>query len=483
MERASKRATESAANAAPDGGNAKPWGGRFTQSTAASVEAFTASISFDARLALFDIQGSMAHARMLGASGIIPADEAEQLVGGLRAIGEEIEAGRFIFQTELEDVHMNIEQALIDRLGPLGGKLHTARSRNDQIALDVRLYLRAAIDALRGGLRSLQRALIEQAQAHCDTLMPGYTHLQRAQPVVLAHHLLAYVDMFERDRQRLTDCRRRVNVMPLGSGALAGTSFAIDREFVARELGFDAVSANSLDAVSDRDFAVEAAAAASLVMVHLSRWCEELILWSSSEFRFVELPDGFCTGSSMMPQKKNPDVPELIRGKAGRVFGDLTALLTLLKSLPLAYNRDLQEDKAPLFDAMDTVASCVHIMTELVPGLQFDRQRLGACAGQSFSTATELADELVRRGMPFRSAHEAVGKLVRQCLDAGQSLEDLTLEQLQSVSPLFDAAALRMVAPKAAADAKTAPGGTAPANVAARIRELRAAYEQERDEG
>ncbi|MBI3089414.1 MAG: argininosuccinate lyase [Candidatus Tectomicrobia bacterium] len=459
---------------------AKLWGGRFSEATHPSVEAFTASISFDARLAPYDLRGSMAHARMLGRCGIITDEEARTLIAGLQAIAAEVERGEFTFRPELEDVHMNIEHALAERLGPVAGKLHTARSRNDQVALDVRLYLRQALDELRAALRRLQEALLAQARAHVTTLMPGFTHLQHAQPVVLAHHLLAYLEMFERDRARLADCRGRVNVLPLGSGALAGTSFPIDRDFVARELGFDGVSANSLDAVSDRDFAVEAAAAAALVMVHLSRWCEELVLWSSSEFRFVELPDAFCTGSSMMPQKKNPDVPEIIRGKAGRVFGDLTALLTLLKSLPLAYNRDLQEDKPALFDAMDTVTACTHLMAQLVPGIAFRRERLAAAAGEGFTGATELADALVRRGLPFRQAHEAVGKLVRRCIEQDRRLEELTLEELRAASPLFDEEAREVLRPEAAVRAKAVTGGTAPARVAARLDLLTATYERER---
>jgi len=351
----------------------KPWGGRFHDATDRFVERWQASIDFDRRLAAVDIAGSIAHAHMLGRQGIVPAHEVEEIVAALYEIGEEIDAGTFPFSEALEDIHMNVEARLIDKVGPIGGKLHTARSRNDQVATDIRLYLRDAVTGLSGQIVDLQRVLVDQAEAHAEVVFPGFTHLQTAQPVVFGHHLLAYYEMLARDHGRLADAYQRLNQLPLGAGALAGTTFAIDRLSVARELGFDGVCRNSLDAVSDRDFAIELLAAASLIMVHLSRLAEELVLWSSAPFRLVHLPEGYCTGSSIMPQKRNPDVPELIRGKSGRVFGDLTALLTLMKGLPLAYNKDMQEDKEPLFDALDTVAGCLTAITGLMAGLTVDR--------------------------------------------------------------------------------------------------------------
>jgi argininosuccinate lyase len=382
----------------------KPWGGRFLEATEKMLEEFSASVHYDCRLYRQDIAGSKVHARMLARQGIISDKDADAIIKGLGEIEEEIASGDFVWSHELEDVHMNIEQALVERIGEAGKRLHTARSRNDQVAADIRLYLREEIDRLDGLLSLLQEALLHQARAHEDLILPGYTHLQRAQPVLWPHHMLAYFEMFRRDRDRLQDCRKRVNICPLGSAALAGTGFPIDREYVAEELGFHGITANSLDAVSDRDFIIEFLATASIAMAHLSRLSEELILWTSAEFSFVDLPDSFCTGSSIMPQKKNPDVPELVRGKTGRVFGHLMSLLTIIKGLPLAYNRDLQEDKEALFDTVDTVYASVEIMAALVARLVPRKEHISRIVTQGFLTATDLADYLVKKGMPFRQA-------------------------------------------------------------------------------
>ena len=426
----------------------KLWGGRFTSGTAPSVEAFTASIDVDARLYRHDIRGSIAHAKMLAKQRIIPASDARSIVRGLQAVEREIDSGKFAFSQADEDIHMNIERRLTEIIGPAGGKLHTARSRNDQVALDMRLYLRDEVKNVIDGLRVLQRQLAMAARKNLDVIMPGYTHLQRAQPVLLAHHLLAYVDMFERDCQRFADGSGRINVMPLGSGALAGTTFPIDRAYVAKLLGFPRVSKNSIDAVSDRDFLLEFLAAASILFVHLSRLAEELVLWSSQEFGFIELPDGYCTGSSMMPQKKNPDVPELIRGKTGRVFGHLHSLLTIMKGLPLAYNRDLQEDKIPLFDTVDTVEASVKIMGEVIAGMKVRRERMLAAVKDGYMNATDLADYLVERGMAFRLAHEAAGKVVQYCVKEKKRIEELSLAELKRFSSKFDKNIYRYISPK-----------------------------------
>ena len=416
----------------------KLWGGRFQKKTSAAVDDFHSSISFDCRLYRYDIEGSMAHAEMLGRAGIISSGEAGDIVAGLREVLNDIESGRADFSVEAEDIHMNIEQLLTAKIGAVAKKLHTARSRNDQVALDIRMFLRDEIDQTVGLIDGLRETLVEMAERHLYAIMPGYTHLQRAQPVTLAHHLMAYFQMFGRDRERLADCRRRVNVMPLGAGALAGTTFPLDPGFVARRLGFEGEAGNSLDAVSDRDFAVEFAAAASLIMVHLSRFCEEIILWSSSEFSFIELDDEFSTGSSMMPQKKNPDVAELIRGKAGRVFGDLAALLTMLKGLPLAYNKDMQEDKEALFDALDTVKRCLSIFRPMLATIRVREENMLQAARGGFTNATDLADYLVRKGLPFREAHEAVGKAVFYCIGEGKSLDQVALEEFRKFSPLVE---------------------------------------------
>lgn len=416
----------------------KLWGGRFQKQTSQMVDDFHSSISFDCRLFRYDIQGSMAHARMLGSCGIIGELEALEIVRGLGEVLADIEVGRAEFSVHAEDIHMNVEQLLTEKIGQVAKKLHTARSRNDQVALDVRMYLRDEIDNVVTLLKAFQSTLLELAEQHLGTVMPGYTHLQRAQPITLAHHLLAYVQMLGRDRNRLADCRRRVNVLPLGAGALAGTTFPVDPHHVAEQLGFEDVAQNSLDAVSDRDFAVEFCAAAALIMVHLSRLSEEIILWSSAEFSFIELDDAYSTGSSMMPQKKNPDVAELTRGKSGRVFGDLTTLLTMLKGLPLAYNKDMQEDKEALFDAVDTVKNCLAIFTPMVATMRIKKQNMLEAARGGFTNATDLADYLVRKGIAFREAHEIVGRAVFYALERGMGLEDLTLEEYKEFSPLID---------------------------------------------
>jgi argininosuccinate lyase len=451
----------------------KLWAGRFAAGTASSVEAFTASVTVDVRLYRHDIMGSIAHAKMLGKQRIISAGDARKIVRGLQAIEREITSGKFRYAQSDEDIHMNIERRLTERIGPAGGKLHTARSRNDQVALDMRLFLRDEVKSINGALARLRQELAKTAERNLDVIMPGYTHLQRAQPVLFAHHLLAYVDMFERDRGRFGDCLERINVLPLGSGALAGTTFPIDRTYVAKLLNFPRVSTNSIDAVSDRDFLLEFLAAASILFVHLSRLADELVLWSSQEFGFVELPDGYCTGSSMMPQKKNPDVPELIRGKTGRVFGHLQALLTIMKGLPLAYNRDLQEDKVPLFDTVDTVKASVSIMAEMIAGMTVRRERMEGAAKDGFMNATDLADYLVERGTPFRAAHEVVGKIVQFCLGQGKRIEELSLPQLKRFSQKFEKDVYPYLSAAAVVDRRRAAGGTARRNVARRLKELR----------
>jgi len=448
----------------------KLWGGRFTQPTDKFVEEFTASIEFDKRLYHQDIRGSMAHARMLGRQGIIPQQDVESIVQGLKDILEQIEAGTFDFSISLEDIHMNIEARLSQRIGEAGKRLHTGRSRNDQVALDIRLYLRDEIVEITAYLEMLIDALLEQAAANLDVIMPGFTHLQSAQPILFSHHLLAYVEMFKRDKARMDDCFKRVNVMPLGAGALAGTTFLIDREYVAEQLDFPTVTRNSLDSVSDRDFAIEFLAASSILMMHLSRFSEELILWSTSAFRFVELSDGFCTGSSIMPQKKNPDVPELVRGKTGRVYGNLMALLTVMKALPLAYNKDMQEDKEPLFDTIDTVKGSLKIFGDMVKEMRVNAAAMAKAAGQGFSTATDVADYLVRKGLPFRDAHEAVGKAVAYCVENEMDITDLSLAEWQLFSPHFSDDIFNVITVEASVNARDVIGGTARRRVEAEIR-------------
>ncbi len=441
--------------------SSKLWGGRFTQPTDKFVEEFTASIEFDQRLYRYDIQGSKAHAEMLGRQGIIAVDEAQQIIAGLDAILADIEADQIEFSIALEDIHMNIEARLIERIGLVGGKLHTGRSRNDQVAVDIRLYLRDEIDTILDYLGKLEGSLVSQAQNHLDVIMPGYTHLQTAQPVLYSHHMLAYREMIARDTSRLQDLRKRFNVLPLGAGALAGTTFPIDREWVAQQLGFNGVTRNSLDSVSDRDFAIEFCAVAGILMMHLSRLSEELIIWSSADFDFIELSDAFCTGSSIMPQKKNPDVPELVRGKTGRVYGNLIALLTLMKSLPLAYNKDMQEDKEPLFDTIDTVKGSLKVFADMIAQIQVKGDNMRIAAARGFSTATDVADYCVRKGMPFRQAHEVVGKTVRYCVETGKDIPELTLEEFRSFSELIDQDIYGSVTLEASVNSRKATGGTA----------------------
>jgi len=442
-------------------GTDKPWGGRFTEKTAQTAEDFSASIHFDQRLYHYDIAGSKAHAKMLAAAGLLTGSELELILGGLSEIESEIDNNTFIFRTELEDIHMNIEKALVEKVGEAGEKLHTARSRNDQIALDMRLYLRDECKNLVNLISGLQKGFVALARKYLGVCMPGYTHLQRAQPVLLSHHLLAYYEMFARDKDRLKDCLKRINVLPLGSGALAGTSLPIDREFVARELEFAAVSANSMDAVSDRDFMVEFLAACSLVQIHLSRFSEELVLWTSQEFGFAEIADRYCTGSSIMPQKKNPDMPELVRGKSGRVFGSLMALLTLLKGLPLTYNRDLQEDKEPVFDTVDTVSRSLGVMAELLSGLSFKQEALELAVKKGFMTATDLAEYLVRKNIPFRQAHGIVGRIVAYAIAQGKELTELSFEELQEFSEIIGQDVFDVLEVKGSVNSRTARGGTA----------------------
>ncbi|MDK2883305.1 MAG: argininosuccinate lyase [Bacillota bacterium] len=452
----------------------KLWGGRFSKETAVEVEEFTASIGFDRRLWEEDIAGSLAHVKMLAKVGVLTAEEAATISRGLEEIREEIKSGAFTFSAELEDIHMHIERRLIEKVGPVGGKVHTARSRNDQVALDTHLWVLRKVDEVLELIGGLQAALVKKARAHQNAILPGYTHLQHAQPVLWAHHLLAYFEMLERDRARFLGCRERADLMPLGAGALAGTTFPIDREFVARELGFSKLYENSLDAVSDRDYILEFISASAILMVHLSRLAEELILWSSREFGFVELDDAYSTGSSIMPQKKNPDVPELVRGKTGRVVGHLTALLMVLKGLPLAYNKDLQEDKEALFDTADTVCASLKIFAGLIATLKVNEGRMLAAARGDFSTATDLADYLACRGMPFREAHAVVGRLVQECLAKGKTLEDLTLDELQAASPLFGPDALAVLQVEHSVERRTSRGGTAPSRVEEALRRAEA---------
>ncbi|HET6472344.1 MAG TPA: argininosuccinate lyase [Pseudomonadales bacterium] len=447
----------------------KLWGGRFSEPTDQFVERFTASIDFDARLYHHDIVGSIAHARMLAHVGVLSDNECGAIVDGLNRIHAEIDEGSLQWSIANEDVHMNVESRLIELVGEVGKRLHTGRSRNDQVATDVRLYLRDEIDTLRASMTQLLGALLDLAERHADTIMPGFTHLQTAQPVTFGHHLMAWFEMLLRDRERLTELRTRVNVLPLGSAALAGTTFPIDRAFTARELGFDSVSENSLDAVSDRDFAIEFCSIASIAMVHLSRWSEELVLWSSQQFGFVDLPDRFCTGSSIMPQKKNPDVPELVRGKTGRVVGHLMGLLTLMKGQPLAYNKDNQEDKEPLFDAVDTLKDCVTAMLGMLPHLDVRADRMREAAARGFATATDLADYLVRKHVPFRDAHEAVGRCVARALAKGVALSDLSLDEFKSFSPLIERDVFDVLTLEGSVNARNHVGGTAPAQVRAAI--------------
>ncbi|MGD9329760.1 MAG: argininosuccinate lyase [Desulfobacterales bacterium] len=447
----------------------KAWDGRFAEQTDQTVEAFTASIAIDRRLYRHDIDGSIAHCRMLAKAGIISRDDAAKLVKGLDQIRAEIEKGQFVFADCLEDIHMHIEDRLAAIVGRVARKLHTARSRNDQVALDARLYLREETGRILDQLRGLRQAFVDAAREHVSTVMPGYTHMQRAQPVLLGHHLLAYYEMFTRDSARFRDALNRINVMPLGCAALAGTTYPIDRDEVANQLGFAEIAANSMDAVADRDFMLEFVSAASIAMVHLSRLSEELVLWASSEFGFIEMPDAFSTGSSIMPQKKNPDVPELIRGKTGRVFGDLVALLTTMKALPLAYNRDMQEDKGALFSTVDTLQSCIEVMTKMLPQVWFNKDRMRQATTTGFLNATDMADYLVGRGIPFREAHAVVGRAVAYALDQGRELDQLTLAEMRTFSEVIDEALFEALAVEQVVNRRTSKGGTAEANVRAAV--------------
>ena len=451
----------------------KLWGGRFESDPDELVVALGDSVRFDARLALCDIRGSEAHARMLGRQGILDEQETQRILEGLEAVRDDVEAGRIEWDPKLEDVHTNIEHALVQRIGDSGKRLHTGRSRNDQIALDTRLWTREQIDGICELLRALQAALIDAAEDNQDVILPGCTHLQHAQPVLLAHHLLAYVEMFERDRERFRDLRGRVNRLPLGAAALAGTTYPIDPQQVADELGFEALCANSMDAVSDRDYVIEFCSAASLTMMHLSRYCEELILWSTPEYGYISISDTFTTGSSIMPQKKNPDVAELIRGKTGRVYGDLTSLLTMMKGLPLAYNRDMQEDKEPLFDAADTVQLCLPAAAGMSRAITFHGDRMAETASEGFLEATELADYLVTKGAPFREAHGIIGQIVLHLTRAKRKLPDLSLEELREFSDKFDDDALALLDLKVAVARRDHPGGTAHTRVAEALQNAR----------
>lgn len=446
------------------------WGGRFNEPTDAFVARFTASVDFDQRMANQDIQGSIAHAKMLTKVGVLTEEERDQIIQGLTEIREEIANGEFQWSVELEDVHMNIEARLTQKIGITGKKLHTGRSRNDQVATDIRLYLRDEIDVISAELNRLQEGLLGLAEKEADTIMPGFTHLQTAQPVTFGHHLMAWFEMLTRDYERLQDCRKRINILPLGAAALAGTTYPIDRHMTAELLGFDRPTENSLDSVSDRDFAIEFSSAASLIMMHLSRMSEELVLWTSAQFNFINLPDRFCTGSSIMPQKKNPDVPELVRGKSGRVFGHLFSLLTLMKSQPLAYNKDNQEDKEPIFDVVDTLQGSLRAFADMIPAIESRKEEMREAALRGFSTATDLADYLVRKGIAFRDSHEIVGKSVAYGVKTGKDLGEMTLEELQQFSDSITEDVFEVLTLEGSVSARNHIGGTAPDQVRAAVK-------------
>ena len=459
----------------------KLWGGRFSEPTDAFVEAFTASISFDQRLYRHDIEGSMAHAKMLNKVGVLTDEECQSILDGLAQVEHEIESGKLQWSVSLEDIHMNVEARLTDLIGDTGKKLHTGRSRNDQIATDIRLYLREEIDFIIEEIQRLQQGLLGLAEREASTILPGFTHLQVAQPITFGHHMLAWFEMLQRDAERLADCRRRVNIMPLGSAALAGTTYPIDRNYTAKLLGFERPSRNSLDSVSDRDFAIEFNAAASLIMMHLSRVSEELVIWTSAQFNFINLPDRFCTGSSIMPQKKNPDVPELVRGKAGRVFGHLISLLTLMKSQPLAYNKDNQEDKEPLFDTIDTLKGSLRAFADMVPAIEVKAESMRKAALQGFSTATDLADYLVRKGIPFRDAHEIVGKAVALGVETERDLSEMSLEELVVFSDRIGEDVFEVLTLEGSVAARNHLGGTAPEQVMLQVEAARAALKTQNE--
>jgi len=447
----------------------KLWGGRFSKATDALVDDFNSSIRFDARMYKQDITGSMAHAEMLGRQGIIPKDDADLIVKTLGEILADIENDKVEFLIDAEDIHMNIETILIERIGDAGKKLHTGRSRNDQVALDLRMYLRDEVKQISDMLKDAMKTVLDIAEKNVDTIMPGYTHLQKAQPVTAAHHFMAYFQMFSRDLDRLGDCFKRINIMPLGSGALAGTTYPLDREFVAQKLGFDGITRNSMDGVSDRDFAIELSSVLSILMMHLSRFCEELILWSSHEFSFVEMDDSYSTGSSIMPQKKNPDVAELIRGKTGRVYGSLTTLLTMMKGLPLAYNKDMQEDKEAIFDAVDTVKLCLPVFTNMIKTMKIKEEKMARGATGGFTNATDLADYLVKNGVPFRSSHAIVGKMVAKAVEKGCDLDEFTLEEMKEFSDLIKEDIYEAISIKTCVDERNVIGGPAKNQVLAEI--------------
>jgi argininosuccinate lyase len=454
--------------------SSKLWSGRFTQETDKLVEEFSASISFDKILYKYDIEGSIAHTRMLAKTRIISEKDAQVIINGLKDIQQEIEAGGFKFDQALEDIHMHIENRLIEKIGEIGKKLHTARSRNDQIALDIKLYLKETIQEIERGIIDLQNTLLQMAEDYIDCIMPGYTHLQRAQPILFSHHLLAYFDMLDRDRQRYLDCLKRIKIMPLGSGALAGTSLPIDRQYVTELLNFSEISTNSIDSVSDRDFTIEFLAHSAILMMHLSRFCEELVLWSSAEFNFISIEESFCTGSSLMPHKKNPDIPELIRGKTGRVYGSLMALLTVMKALPLSYNKDLQEDKEPLFDTVNTVKNSLKILTQFIKNIRPNRKIMAIASQDEFMLATELVDYLVCKNIPFRKAHEIAGKLVNFCLQNKKTFTKLSLEEYRTFAPEFDSDLFQRLSVEKSIENKKAYGGTAKDNILNRIQSLKA---------
>lgn len=441
-------------------GSGKMWGGRFSQGTAASVEAFSASIHYDARLYKYDIAGSKAHAAMLSANGVLTTDELQAIIDGLCAIEKEIDAGQFEFKRELEDVHMNIEKALIDKIGPAGAKLHSGRSRNDQVAVDFKMYLRDQCDLIVDLLDEVRKSFVVVARKYLGQLMPGYTHLQRAQPVQIAHHMLAYYEMFTRDRERMIDCRKRLNLSPLGCAAMAGSGLPVDRIMTSAALGFDGVTANSMDTSGDRDYAIEFSSTCTIIQLHLSRLSEELVLWSSQEFNFVNISDTFCTGSSIMPQKKNPDIPELIRGKSGRVVGSLMTLITLVKGLPLTYNRDLQESQEPVYDAVDTVTASLSIMAELLANMTFNTDKMAEATQSGCMTATDLADYLVMKNVPFREAHGIVGRAVAFCIENSRELPDLTLEELSQFSATIEKDVYKVLGIEGSVNSRVTVGGT-----------------------
>jgi len=452
----------------------KLWGGRFEKETAREMDDFHSSIHFDYRLYKYDILGSIAHAKMLGKQNIISPEEAETICRALSEILEEIENGTVKFSIEAEDIHMNVESFLIKKIGDLGKKLHTGRSRNDQVALATRMYTKDAIKSIQSQLIELCETLLHHSKQHMRTIMPGYTHLQKAQPITLAHHFMAYFEMFRRDYHRMEDCFKRTDVMPLGSGALAATTYPLDREYVAELLGFSSISRNSMDAVSDRDFVIEFLFCASMVMMHLSRFCEEIILWASSEFDFIEIDDAYSTGSSIMPQKKNPDAAELVRGKTGRVYGDLMAVLTVMKSLPLAYNKDMQEDKEALFDGIDTLQKCVKVFNNMLKTLTFKTENMYSRALEGFTNATDAADYLVKKGLPFRDAHKVIGRLVMYCIKEKKSLLDLSLQELQGFSPLFERDVFDALSLETCVNQRNLPGGPAAVSVSSALNEAQA---------